>query len=191
MSTALVLYTVISMGMELYMIYLNEKNVYEWELPDKEKEIGYYDSFQTRAEATRGALLVQYVIAWVLFMIGKKTRFQRAMDLIVFGFCICNSLQFFINKPFKLDNPRQYVLRSTIISIRSAAIIAIFGVNGFFDVVCGLCLPLLAVLCVLPQTQFPPGSINLCMPAVLVAVVGCAIFVYMVLEEQRRLFANE
>ena len=137
-----------------------------------------------------GISYVQYLIAWFLFFIGR-CKWERAYDLIVYVFVIALSINYLTNVPFQLDNPRQYVLRSAIIAIRCSTVIALFGINGVIDFIIGLLAPLIVVLVLLPKTEFPPGSIKLAFPAVVVASVGCGILDYIVAEEQRRLFSNE
>lgn len=100
-------------------------------------------------------------------------------------------LQFYFVVPFDLENARQYVLRSVIICLRCSTAVAIFGVNGLVDVLAGLLMPLFVVFLILRKTRFNTGSIGLTIPAVLVTILGCSIFNFIILEEQRRLYSNE
>jgi len=52
-------------------------------------------------------------------------------------------------------------------------------------------MPIFVVFLILRKTHFDKGSIGLTVPAVLITLLGCSIFNFIILEEQRRLFSNE
>ena len=134
--------------------------------------------------------LVQYILAGMFYALGRYTKHLRWNDLIIHTFVIFCCIGFYASWPLQQDGPQAYVFRTVIVTLRCSVLVAMFGVNGTLDMISSLLAPIIAVGLHFKSVDFPLGSTAMWLPAIFVTIIGVGIFNFLIILEQRRLYAK-
>lgn len=83
------------------------------------------------------------------------------------------------------------MFKATVLTLQCSLLLAAFACNGIFDILIGFIPPTFVIVLALTKTQFSEGNSRLIVPALVVILLGCGIFNFIVCEIRVRLFSEE
>lgn len=160
------------------------KGVSDWSYNQTDRK----DEMRKRRLIVKSLSFLQFPLAGLMIFLGKK-KHERFFDCVSHILIVTLCVKYVIEQAFQMNNPGEFVFRSTIVVLRSSLILAAFATNGLVDILLGLLSPTFIVLLTFKDTKFEAGNLQIIVPAIVVILLGCLIFNFIVCEIQVRLFS--
>lgn len=130
-----------------------------------------------------------YTILLLIFLLAQA-RVEWLYYTISPSAIIILCLYQYLYMPFNPAAPREFVFWSVILQFRCSVIVTMFQVNGLIDIILQLVLTL-PIIALHSRSLVISENDFFIWPPIIVALMGCQLFNYIVSREQRMLFLLE
>jgi hypothetical protein len=173
-----VIYFIVNGGFNAYQMYMTAKGYSGFMIDPLTLR---HAELRRNRLITKGISFLEYPINAIMIYLGKQ-KSMRCFDFVPHICIITLCVKYYVEKEFALSAPGEYVFKSAIVTLRSCLLLAVFATNGMIDILVGLLCPTFIVLLAFKDTNFKKGELEIVLPTVIITLLGCFIFNYVVCE---------